>query len=345
MQNASPSKPSMADLWAKARVLGSRYLKVLKKYWWIPVLTSSLGLAISFWKGIHQLPTYVSTAQMVITGQFQIEGAARVAETDNSLGTQFALLLSDRVAQRARSKIQTQHPDWIAVRVNVDVAQTPRTSFLLLRASGGEPLYTQAFLDAVMQEYMALKKEMRVEQSDSMTSAIRNQLILLEKETDADEQELVSFQKSSNIGFLQTQGNSAGEYVAELDRKLAALKTELNLLETLDLDQNIERSQSQLAATTTNASVNQKPGNNNGSISTLDPSLANNYGPMTEYQRAKQEIAMIRAKREELSKNWKPNNPGFKDIDDQITKAEALMASYRQQSIDVLKTRKESIET
>ena len=335
----------MADLWAKACVLGRRYAHVFMKFWWIPALTTSLGFTVAFWKGIHQQPAYVSSAQMVITGQFQIEGAARVAETDNSLGTQFALLLGDRIAQRARAKIQTQHPDWIPVRVSMDVTQTPKTTFLLVRATGGEPLYTQAFLDAAMQEYITLKKEMRVEQSDSMTSAIRNQLILLEKETDADEQELVSFQKSSNIGFLTSQGNSAGEYLAELDRKMAGLKTELNLMDTLNLDQNIDRSQTALAAGNA-ASGSQKGGAGSASAPMYDPSSlsSNNYGPMTEYQRTKQEIAMLKSKRVEYLKTMKLKNPKILDIDEDIVKAEDLLEAYRSQSVDILKMRKESLE-
>ena len=341
MQSAASPKPSMADLVAKARAFGVRYLKVLRKFWWIPVATVSVSVSIAFWKGIHLIPTYTSSAQMVITGQFQIEGAARIAEAENYMGTQFALLLSEQVAQRARTKIQLQHPEWIPVPVSVDVAQTPRTSFLMLHATGTEPLYTQAFLDSVMQEYMGLKKEMRAEKSDSMTSAIRNQLILLEKETDADEQELVRFQKESNIGFLQTQGNSAGDYLALLDRQLAGLKTELNLLDTLDLDQNIERDRS-ASVRNTSSSSNQKQ---EGSLSTLDPSLANNnYGPMIEYQRGKQELLMLQSKRAELLKTMKPRNPKVVEIEEQIAKAQALMENYKQQSVDILKTRREAIE-
>lgn len=343
MQNAPTSTPSLADILARIRVFGERYLVTLRKYWWIPAITVGFAFIFSLWKGTHLPPSYVSTAQMVITGQFQIEGAARSDESENYIGTQFALIQGDQVAQRARKKVLAAHPDWMPVQVGISISQPARTSFMLLQASGPEPLYTQAFLDAVMAEYMALKKEMRVEKSDNMTSAIRNQLILLEKKTDADQKELSDFQKENNMGYVQTQVNSAAEFLASLDRRVAELKTEQNLLNTLNLDQNIARSQITGQPSTPGNPTTNAP-SANPSMSTLDPSLANSYYPLTEYQKAKQEVMMLKAKRDERLKIITPINPEIKDLERQISRAETLMETFRGQSVDVLKTRKEAID-
>jgi capsular exopolysaccharide synthesis family protein len=346
MSQPSTSKVSLADLWAKAQVLGRRYLVTLRKYWWIPVLTLSLGLVVSAWKGAHLSPSYVSTAQMVITGQFQIEGAVHSEESTDYLGTQFALIQSDQVAQRARKRVLSVHSDWMPTSVGLSISKQGSTSFVLIQATGVEPLYTQAYLDAVMQEYMALNKEMRAEKSDSMTSALRNQMILLDKETTADQDELLRFQKESNIGFLKGAGNSAGTFLAGKQVELADLKAKLSLLDTLDLDQNIDREQLAARANATaqngGTSSNAQQGGN-GSISTLDPTLANSYGPMTEYLKAKQDVGLLKAKKTEQLKVQRPENPAIQDLDKQIAMAENLMETYRAQSIDVLKSRRESI--
>ena len=340
MQSASQQKFSLTDLWEKVQVFAGRYAITFRKFWWIPAITVSIGLVISFWKGIHVLPSYASSARMVISAQFQIEGAANIVEQGNFLGTQFTLMLSEKVAQRARTRIHTQHPDWIHVPVTLDVTQTPGTSFLILRATGPEPLYTQAFLDASIQEYMTLKREMRVDQSDTMTATLRNALILLEKETNDDEQEMLLFREKN--GFVQDQGNYAGQYLAELERKLAEMKTDLNLLTTLNLDQNID--QQQASAPLGNAiAANGQTGNRSMS-STLDPTLANTYGPIQEYQREKQNILQLKQKREDALKICKPNNPKVRDIEEEIRLAENRLESYRVQSVDVLKMREESLK-
>ncbi|MEI8234862.1 MAG: P-loop NTPase [Verrucomicrobiota bacterium] len=346
MQSAAAPKPSLTDIWAKAQVMGRRYLQTLRKYWWVLALTVGLGFSVSFWKGIHLTPTYASTSRMILSGQFQIEGTARITESADFLGTQFNLICGDLVAERARNKLRTQHPEWIPVPVSVDISQTPRTSFLSLRANGVEPTYTQAFLDAVMQEYMALKKELRVEKSDTMTSAIRNQLILLEKETDADEQEILTFQGKNDSGFLQAQGNSAAEYLMQLERQLAGLKTELNLLNTLNLDQAIDHGQmTALQQQQQQQSAASVTGTSGRSMSTLDPTLNNNNsGPMMEYQRAKQNFLLLKAQREELLKTMRPKNPNVTKVEEEISQAASLMENYRNQSVDYLRMRRESFE-
>ncbi|MDD5349582.1 MAG: AAA family ATPase [Chthoniobacteraceae bacterium] len=348
MQSAATPKPSLTDLWAKAQVMGKRYAATLRKYWWVPALTVGLGLGISFWKSVNRAPSYVSNARMILSGQFQIEGTARVTESGDFLGTQFDLIRGDIVAMRARNKLRTMHPEWIPVPVSVEISRTPATAFLSLRATGEEPVYTQAFLDAVMQEYMALRRELRVEKSDNMTSAIHNQLILTEKQEDSHEREMLSFQEKNNSGFLQAQGNSAGEYLSSLELELAKLKTELNLLNTLKLDQIIDRvqmtaqqqQQQQLLSGTAAVS-----GTSGRSLSTLDPMLNNNNaGPMMDYQRANQNLQLLKAKREEYLKTMKPKNPKVTDLEEQIAQAENLKENYRLQSVEYLRMRKESFE-
>jgi capsular exopolysaccharide synthesis family protein len=350
MQSANPPKPSMMDLVAKARVMAKRYVVTARKFWWIPALTMSLGLLVSTWKGVHLTPTYVSTSQMVLTGQFQIEGTARITEAGDFLGTQFALILGDQVAQRARDKVRAQHPDWIAVPVTLNIGQVPHTSFLSLTANGLEPIYTQAYLDAAMQEYMAFRKEMRVEKSDSMTSAIRNQLLLLEKQTKDDEQAIVTYQQDNKIGFIQSQNNYAAEYLSTQEQKLAELKTDLNLYATLSLDQNIDRSQQQLLQRQQQQASLQQSGTANrqsadDSMSSFDSAFINNGNVITEYQRAKQDLGLLKDQRNDLLKIMKPgpNNTRILDIEDKIAKTESLMLNYKSQCDDLIKMRKDAL--
>src|ERR1017187_5229470 len=55
---------------------------------------------------------------------------------------------------------------------------------------------------------------------------------------------LLEFQKQNNIGFIQEEGNSAAGYLVRLNREYAGLKTQYELLTLLDLDQNLDRAQS-----------------------------------------------------------------------------------------------------
>ena len=90
-----------------------------------------------------------------------------------------------------------------------------------------------------MQKYLEFKKGVREGQGQTVITGITEQLIQTEKDLRAAEDEMLEFQKQNNIGFIQEEGNSAAAYLVKLNRDYAAFKTEYDLLEMLDLDQNL----------------------------------------------------------------------------------------------------------
>ena len=220
-----------------------RYGQILRKRWWVLVLTISLGLCGGAWFVSQLPPAYLSIGRMMVAGQIRLnESSGYSEELVNFFGTQVELMQSAEVRKRALARVQALHPElvpdrslsWRSAR-----CRTPR--FSSCAAIGQSPTFTQAFLDACMDEYVATKKEMRSQRSESTTAAIQDELVRLEKEMQAEEEETHEFQKQNNIGFLQEEGNSAGVYLAGLNRQLADLKTEYELLNLLDVDQNLDR--------------------------------------------------------------------------------------------------------
>src|SRR5947207_13610932 len=129
------------------------------------------------------------------------------------------------------------------VQVQTTVKQKPRTPIFVLVPIGTTPDYTQAYLNAVMQKYLDFKKGMRENQGSTVTTAITEQLIQVEKDLRSAEDEMIEFQKQNNIGFITEEGNSAAAYLARLNQQHAQLQTEYQLLSLLDLDENLHRAQ------------------------------------------------------------------------------------------------------
>ena len=114
----------------------------------------------------------------------------------------------------------------------------------MLQAIGADPEYTQAFLQACMEEYIALKKEMRTQTSDTTVAGLTEEVMRLEKDLRKADEELVAFQSTNSVVLSQDQGNnSAANYLAALNQRLAAQKSEYELLQLLTVDQNLDRQQ------------------------------------------------------------------------------------------------------
>src|SRR5690349_7628346 len=336
MRGTATSK-NISTSWSAAFITRlHRYKSLLLRRWWIPVLTICLGLFVEAFLIYQRPPEYMSTGKMIVAGSMKIpQGAIYSEEMQNFWGTQVQLMQSTEVRHGAEALVRSSHPELQPVPVSVMVIQRTRTSIFELSAVGSAPDYTQAFLNGVMQKYLDLKRGMREERGHEVTTGITEQLIQVEKDLRNSEDELIEFQKQNNIGFIQEEGNSAAQYLVRLNQQYAQLKTEYDLLNLLDLDQNLDRAQNKMDA----AQASQGPANgtDNQGLPFSD------VGPEADYLKAKQQVQLLKAELDTLSKDMRPSHPKILKLNDKITEQEKLIELFRADTLERLKTRRESI--
>lgn len=307
-----------------------RYKYMLQNWWWIPMLTTAIGLGLQAWVVLSAPPQYQSGGRLMVSGKIALpEGAIYSEEAANFFGTQLELLQSSEVARRADARVMALNPNLEKVPVKLFASIIPKTSIFSVTAQGLQPQQTKAYLDAVMDEYIAYRRSMRSDKSDVTLSAITDQVVDLEKDLRKADDELREWQKANNLVFLQEEGNSAGTYLAQLNRQLALLSTEAKLLETLSLEQNLDR-QNQ---------VDQLAESNKESIS----SLMGRFGPAGDYLKARQELQLLRARMVELGINLKPRHPKMAELNQAIAMQERLMDIYRGQTQEQFASQSESL--
>jgi succinoglycan biosynthesis transport protein ExoP len=337
MQAAAPDRPASSPWSTSIFTRIHRYKSLLMRRWWIPVLTICLGLFIQAWLIYQTPPSFLSTSKMMLAGKLKLSQNAVYSEDSvNFYGTQIQLMQGDEVRRRAEAFVRSTHPEMQPVPVEITVVQKSRTSILDLSAIGSAPDYTQAYLNAIMQKYLDFKKGMREDQGHNVTTAISEQLISVEKDLRAGEDEMLEFQKDNNIGFIQEEGNSAAAYLVRLNQQYAALKTEYDLLNLLDLDQNLDRAQKSKPDGAVATNPNQSADDSGGMP-------YSDVGPEADYLKAKQTLQLLRAEKDTLSKDLRPKHPKIIKLNDEIAKSENLIKLYRQDAVEKLETRRKSI--
>jgi succinoglycan biosynthesis transport protein ExoP len=332
MQAAIADKSTPAA-WSSALITRlHRYRALLVRRWWIPVFTVCLGIFVEAWLIYQTPPSFLSTSKMMLAGKLNIaQGAVYSEDSVNFYGTQIQLMQSTEVKGSAEALVRATHPELQTVPVEISVAQQPRTSIFDLEAIGPSPDFTQAYLNAVMQKYLEFKKGMREGQGQTVISGITEQLVQTEKDLRAAEDEMLEFQKQNNIGFIQEEGNSAAAYLVKLNREYASLKTEYDLLNLLNLDQNLDRAQIRPEAVGS-PQPNEEQGLPFAGV-----------GPEADYLKAKQQLQMLKAERDTLSKDLRPKHPKIVKLNDEISQQEKLIDLFRADTVEKLKTRRESI--
>src|SRR5436853_880328 len=149
---AAPAGKNLSTSWSTAFITRlHRYKSLFLRRWWIPVLTTCLGLFVEAFL-IYQLPpSYLSASKMMLAGKLNIaQGAVYSEDSVNFYGTQIQLMQSAEVRHSAESLVRSARPELQPVPIEITVLQKPRTSILDLPAVATAPDSPPANLNAAM---------------------------------------------------------------------------------------------------------------------------------------------------------------------------------------------------
>ena len=346
-----------------------RYQLLLARYWWIPVLIFTVVLVPVYVLTAGAPPTFKSEAKMWLTGKLNLsEGRVYNEDLINFVATQGEVLRSPVIRERALAHLPRSNPPprvvskgltgaaqsardrvagaWRNLRppketpaedlpIRLDVREAAKSSIIELGAFGREPESTRAFLDNLMAEYLEFKREMRAKTSDRALASVSDQVSQLTMELEAQQEKMHAFQMSNNVVLLQEQGSSAGSYLAFINKQLAFLRTELQLLQTLQPEQFMEIGSKPRG----NPSDEPLPGE--ASAKELVASMA---GSQTELFKARQQINLLKLKRDEFSQFLRPTHPKIVKLNGDIAIQEKLAEVSRDESLKRLANRRHAVE-
>src|ERR1051325_5557559 len=339
-----------------------RHQLLVRKYWWVLAVIAAAIILPAYIITLATPQSYQSDARMWLAGKLDLsEGHLYTEELVNFLGTQADLIRSRAVQDRALANVQKQLGERhikpvhgpldvlrgfigsAKTRKNLDeafpfklkVTESSKSSLLELSVRGAEPKPTQLFLNALMAEYLNFKKESREKTSDRAVSGLSRAVNELAGELKKQQEKVYAFQMSNNDVFLQEQGNGAVSYLASLNRQLANLKTELQLLHLIQPDQWVELN----AKGHLNPGAEPAPGD-----AQAQDVMAGLTGAQADLYRANQQIQMLKAKREELSKALRPMHPKIQKLDQDIAAQEKIIEVARAETMKQLTNRREALQ-
>lgn len=315
---------------------------VLKRFWWVVPVAVSLGIAYKAVESFLQAPNYRSDARMMLSGRIALpENELYAEERSNFFGTQIELMESEQVKSKALERVKLTKPvvyegleqseeflDEGLRSLKVKAALKDDTSIFTLNAVTPDREFSQSFLDAVMAEYINRRSEMRAKTSEKTYDAIAARIKSLEEEINQNEDAIVEFQRENNIVFIQEQGSAAGTYLADLQRRLAELKTESRTLSSITDSSEIEQLLLEGAEPDNESSDN--------TFVTAVGSEEDNE----KYTVAKEQLEQLKADLEEFEIYLKPKHPKIIGFKNQIERTSNQLEILRRQAFEKIGERK-----
>jgi hypothetical protein len=135
---------------------------------------------------------YVSTAKLLVGG-VEVNPKLKNGELipESFYATMIELLQSSAILKSASARVHSLHPDLPYQPCKLEAARLPGTRIIVLRTSAPERAYARAYLDSVMDEFLAKGKEIHRGGHDTLFAVmdeIVHEIFLAEKEIKAAEQ-------------------------------------------------------------------------------------------------------------------------------------------------------------
>jgi len=321
-----------------------RYKSLLARKWWIPalcVLTGVVGVWSLSWYGP---PSFVSVGRMIVSTKLASqEASAYTEEMNNFLGTQANLMQSDAVVRPALARVAKLYPETAPqtrgsqAPVRLRVTIMPKTSIFVLTGTGHDPQFTEKFVRYCMREFIDVKGKLREHSSDTALLSLGEEVRSLEETNALLDQAQMDFETTNSMALFEEQGNRIGNYLAALNQRLAALTSEFDLLQSLSLDQSLEHWQEMGTALPIVDDLTGRYGSSGQAGSSSVSELA------TDYLRAKQQMLLLKADQKEMGRYMKPQHPRMIAMDEEIAQHQNLLEIYRQQGVEQLESRTNSL--
>lgn len=348
MEKDGLSAPSRAAFVAGFLHQLEHYKRLVFRYWWIPLLLGGACFGAEWYFLKRAKPSFTSMGKMTVNVKVSMPDGNVIQDGDpnNFYGTQVALMESDSVVKRVGEYMRTNHAEMTPEPVAIHVSIEPKTSLFDLRATGGSPQYTQTYLQATMDEYIQLKRDMLENASTATHAKMEEQKNQISLDLEKSKQAVLDYQASNNEVFLQAaDGNTPADYLAKLERDLDQEKTELQLRTRLTLDQNLEReqhaaAQQGLGTTPANAAKTATAATDTGKTTRPNAGGAQGYLPAIlgddeqKYLQAKENLLVAEAEREALAAGPTNgmNQKALFDKDDEIALKKRILEIFQQEA-------------
>jgi succinoglycan biosynthesis transport protein ExoP len=303
-----------------------------RRFWWVLALSLLIGASLGYLQYDLTPTEFTSEAKMVLSGKINMQaGTSYSDETQDFMGTQATILQGQEVRSRAEKSLLTagQKPSG---PVNISVTYIPRTTIFLLRAAGPEPVYTQQLLEAVMREFINLRKEFRSQRADDATSELTKEVARVQKEAESAAQAVTEFQRKFNVVSLEDESHAEANYLDTLRKRVADLRIQRSVVAT---GGPAEADPSPAAAATST-----KTSNKSGRDGDATPRGAAEQKLLV----AKQDLAMLQTQRERLLAYLRPEHPKIKRINIRIEETQKLVTSLSSQVLADNKSRLAAID-
>ncbi len=135
--------------------------------------------------------------------------------------------MSAEMNRKARERVHALHPDLKDSDVEIRVKQTKGSAIFTILASGPETKYTQIFLNALVDEFIAFRQSIREQAQGKVLSVFLQEVVNKQKAMEEKSEALTKFCNAHNVLTINDGQNEAAHRLSSLEEQRQRTKTRL----------------------------------------------------------------------------------------------------------------------
>lgn len=196
---------------------------------WIVLINASVGIASQNPPQADQGRLCISLAKLVAGGRMTGGGVPNGPTYQEYLadfyGTIIETIESAEMHRRALDRVRALHPNLEETKVEIQVTRNEGSAIFNVRASGREPQFTRIFLDALLDEFIAFRNQIREQQRNKALTALAENVVRREKDLGEKQDKLVSFRKANHVVLLTEQSSNQSMKLREMLKRKDELES------------------------------------------------------------------------------------------------------------------------
>jgi len=335
-----------------------RYKILLRRRWWFLLLTAAIAVCFQALRITGKATEYVALGKIVAGLKVSAGKEGAGSDVVSNLmqaefyGTQIEILEGGELRRRALERVRSLHPELKEIDVEVRVTQTKGSSILNVAAVGEEAKYTRVYLDSLLDEYIAFRKEMIDKSVGTAMNKVIEEVLTREKQTKEKSAALEAFQKSNDVVLFEEGRNKAAQYLSQLEATLYTLQTDYKMMDKMGLDDYL-RQKERMSASGQPTQSTAKGDKAEAAGSPIGSSAINNRqdglgGGLAraelDYLNAVRELRVIESERLQLLKTYKEAHELVQEMNRKVEKQKDLIEIFKTQSKEEWDRRKQEID-
>ena len=335
-----------------------RYKILLRRRWWFLLLTAAIAVCIKALSISTKTTEYMAVGKLEAGIHVNPQGDNSKQYVQDSMtadfyGTQIEILESGELRRRALDRVRTLHPELKVIEVEIHVTQTKGSSILNVAAVGEEAKFTRVFLDALLDEFIAFRKDMMDRSVTNAMNKVIAEVLAREKSVAEKKTALDEYRKANDILLYENGRNEAANYLRQLENTLNVYETEQKMITHLSLEDYLHQKEHSGGGAATAAQMPAVPKAENlqsadggqGPVQ-LTGSDMNGSGMSRseiDYLKALNDLRVLEADRYQLLKTFKPAHEMVQDKDRMIESQKNLIDIYKQACVEESERRKQEL--